>query len=244
MNLEQKTITSIEVAEMVGKDHKNILRDVRGYFEELGVLKIEPSDFFQESTYFNQQNKEQPCYLVTKKGCEFIVTKLVGIKGTEFTARYIHRFHDMEEVINNYDGLSTELKAIIMQDKKIQAIESNVDTQGKKISEVEQEFNTFKKDMPLLGIECETITTSKNYIVVPLLGGKNAPAYKNSNLRGRVYRDMESQLRREFGVRSYKAIKRNQCDLAVKIIRGYKLPLSLQEEIQYENSQFTIQGGN
>ena len=94
--LEQKTLTSMEVAEMVGKDHKNILRDIRGYNEELCQLKIEPSDFFTESTYQNSQNKTQPCYLVTKKGCEFIAHKLTGIKGTEFTAKYINRFHEME----------------------------------------------------------------------------------------------------------------------------------------------------
>lgn len=37
-----------------------------------------------------------PCFLVTKKGCEFIAHKLTGRKGTEFTARYINRFHEME----------------------------------------------------------------------------------------------------------------------------------------------------
>ncbi len=37
------------------------------------------------------------CYLVTKKGCEFIAHKLTGQKGTEFTARYINRFHEMEQ---------------------------------------------------------------------------------------------------------------------------------------------------
>jgi hypothetical protein len=38
-----------------------------------------------------------PCYLVTKKGCEFIAHKLTGQKGTEFTAWYINRFHEMED---------------------------------------------------------------------------------------------------------------------------------------------------
>lgn len=53
--------------------------------------------FFTEYTYISEQNKELPCYKVTKKGCEFIAHKLTGTKGTEFTARYINRFHDMEE---------------------------------------------------------------------------------------------------------------------------------------------------
>lgn len=95
----QQTLDSREVAEMVGKDHKNLMRDIRSYVEELGELKIEPTDFFKENTYKTGQNKTMPCFDVTKKGCEFIAHKLTGIKGTEFTARYINRFHDMEDSI-------------------------------------------------------------------------------------------------------------------------------------------------
>lgn len=35
--------------------------------------------------------------MVTKKGCEFIAHKLTGQKGTEFTAKFINRFHEMEQ---------------------------------------------------------------------------------------------------------------------------------------------------
>ena len=84
---------------MVGKEHKNIIRDIRGYVKELGELKIEPTDFFTESEYTDKSNRKKPCYLVSKKGCEFIAHKLTGVKGTEFTAKYINRFHKMEEVI-------------------------------------------------------------------------------------------------------------------------------------------------
>ena len=96
--LEQR-LDSREVAEMVGKEHKNIIRDIRGYLGEFSQLNLEPSDFFIESTYKNERGKEYPCYLVSKKGCEFIAHKLTGVKGTEFTAKYINRFHKMEEVI-------------------------------------------------------------------------------------------------------------------------------------------------
>lgn len=39
----EQTLDSREVAEMVGKEHKNLMRDVRSYADELGQLKIEPS---------------------------------------------------------------------------------------------------------------------------------------------------------------------------------------------------------
>lgn len=105
-------LDSREVAEMIGKRHDNLVRDIKKYVEELGHLKIEDTEFFQESTYRTTQNKEMPCYLVTKKGCEFIAHKLTGIKGTEFTAKYINRFHQMEEVIQNHVPQGQELIAL------------------------------------------------------------------------------------------------------------------------------------
>lgn len=95
----EQTITSVEVAEMVEKTHANLLKDIRRYCKQLGEVNIDFSDFFKESTYCTEQKKELPCYDVTKKGCEFIAHKLTGVKGTAFTARYINRFHDMEETI-------------------------------------------------------------------------------------------------------------------------------------------------
>lgn len=99
MNQIEQTITSVEVAEMVEKTHANLLKDIRRYCKQLGEVNIDFSDFFKESTYCTEQKKELPCYDVTKKGCEFIAHKLTGVKGTAFTARYINRFHDMEETI-------------------------------------------------------------------------------------------------------------------------------------------------
>lgn len=94
-------LTSMEVAQMVDKKHYDLLKDIRRYTSQLGEGKISVSDFFSESTYTTEQNKTVACYLVTKKGCEFIAHKLTGQKGTEFTARYINRFHEMEhEIIN------------------------------------------------------------------------------------------------------------------------------------------------
>lgn len=71
---------SREVAEMVGKDHNELMKDIRRYISQLAEGKIPHSDFFTESNYTDANNRQRPCYLVTKKGCEFIAHKLTGIK--------------------------------------------------------------------------------------------------------------------------------------------------------------------
>lgn len=110
--LEQKHIDSREVAEMVGKAHNDLLKDVRRYCEQLGEGNIPHTDFFTESEYTDKSNRKKPCYLVTKKGCEFIAHKLTGVKGTEFTAKYINRFHEMEGIIQDHIPQGKELLAL------------------------------------------------------------------------------------------------------------------------------------
>lgn len=125
-------------------------------------------------------------------------------------------------------------------DQKIQLLaQGNVEL-TEKIEKVNDDLQEFKKDMPLLALECQRITWAKNNKVVSLLGGKNSPAYKDRGLRTKVYKDLEKQLQREFGVKTYKAIKRSQCNLAVSIIEAYKLPMFLKEEIDAENAQMCL----
>lgn len=116
--------------------------------------------------------------------------------------------------------------------------------QGKALIEVDEkveslanDFNAFKNDMPILALECERITNAKNRKVVGIMGGKDSNAYNNNSLRSKVYRDVDSQLRREFGIKTYKAIKRNQCDKAIEIVENYQLPACLKEQIDNENAQ-------
>ena len=74
-------------------------------------------------------------------------------------------------------------------------------------------------------------------------GGKNSEAYADRSLRGKVYNDIYRELKRQFGVTTYKAIKRNQCDMAVEIISGYQLPYVLADQVQYRNAQGNLWGG-
>ena len=105
----EQTLTSMEVSEMVGKEHGKLLKDIRRYTSQInqaniGLVdesKILLADFFRENTYKDSKGELRPCYDITKKGCEFIAHKLTGVKGTAFTARYINRFQGMEQALKN-----------------------------------------------------------------------------------------------------------------------------------------------
>lgn len=103
MNKIEQTLTSLEVAEMIGKEHNKLLRDIRRYIEQFTEANIGFSDFFKKSEYKDTTGRTLPCYRITKKGCEFIAHKLIGVKGTMFTARYIERFHEMEDELKGIE---------------------------------------------------------------------------------------------------------------------------------------------
>ena len=93
---------SREVAEMIGKQHKNLLRDIQGYIKAIeDGSNLSSQDFFIESTYKNAQNKIQPCYKLTKQGCEMVANKMTGEKGILFTAEYVQAFNKMEKFSQN-----------------------------------------------------------------------------------------------------------------------------------------------
>lgn len=88
---------------MVEKQHKDLLRDIRGYvkiMENFNERNFAPVDFFIESTYQDNKGEERPCYLITKKGCDMIANKLTGEKGVLFTAAYVTAFEEMKQALS------------------------------------------------------------------------------------------------------------------------------------------------
>lgn len=102
-------IDSRTVAEWTGKEHKSLMRDIRQYTEFLKGTDLCSTDFWQETTYTASNGKENPCYMITKKGCEFIQHKMTGQKGAVFTAKYINYFWEQGEQLQEATQILLDL---------------------------------------------------------------------------------------------------------------------------------------
>lgn len=129
--------------------------------------------------------------------------------------------------------MSKELRAIIMQDQKIQEVENRV-------NRVQEDLDEFKEEMPLLALDCDRISRAVHIKGVECLGGKDSLAYQDRSLRGKVYSDLHREIKRQFGVTTYKAIRRNQCDNVCRIISEYELPMVLREQVDAENTNMLL----
>ena len=131
-----QTISSREVAEMMGRRHSQVLKMIEGGAGEVGIIKVLAehdfvlSDYFVASSYKDSSGKSNKCYECTKMGCEMLANKLTGEKGILFTAKYVKRFNEMEQYIK----APTELKVI--DDAHIQTILNAVETQQQEIEEI------------------------------------------------------------------------------------------------------------
>lgn len=111
----QLVTDSREVAVMVTKKHKNLLRDITNYVLILTSSKLSSSDFFIENKYIDSKGESRPCYLLTKKGCDMVANKMTGEKGVLFTATYVTKFDEMEKQIKTKLTLLTNYKEALLQ---------------------------------------------------------------------------------------------------------------------------------
>lgn len=124
------------------------------------------------------------------------------------------------------EQLQLQAQAILQVNEKVEALDKKIER--------------FELDLPILPIEADRITEAVRKRGVDILGGKGSNAYQDRSMRQRVYSNIYADLKANFRVRSYKSIRRNQCDSALNVIARYDAPLYLQDEIYMINGQRSI----
>lgn len=94
----QPVTTSLKVAEIFGKQHYHVLRDIQEK-----ILPNVSDDFglsnFGLSSYVNEQNKHQPMYYITRDGFTMVAMGYTGAKAMKFKEAYINEFNKMEAML-------------------------------------------------------------------------------------------------------------------------------------------------
>lgn len=121
---EVNYIDSLEVAEMTGKRHADLLRTIDGYSEVfLTNGKVRSLDYFVTAKYLDLKGEPRRKYLLTRKGCELVANKMTGEKGILFTVAYIDRFHEMEKAIQQPALPTTYKEALLQLVEQVEATE-------------------------------------------------------------------------------------------------------------------------
>ncbi|QVV90857.1 Rha family transcriptional regulator [Weissella tructae] len=92
--------TSRQIAEVFGKEHKNVVRDIRAKIEKINELEDGSnlsSPTFIETSYINSQNKEHTMYKLNKDAVVLVVMNYQTKEALKFQLKYIDQFNLMEE---------------------------------------------------------------------------------------------------------------------------------------------------
>ncbi|MDA1770959.1 ORF6C domain-containing protein [Bacillus cereus] len=232
---------SLTIAEMFGKEHKNIKRDIletisklaslqhNAEVDELGInfntLKFEPIE------YRDNRNRIQEKYILNFDAFMLVTMSYTTQKAMLLKVKYINEFNRMKNYIQSQQHVPTDPMSILKL--TFEALEG----QKQELQHIKLDVKDLRENAPLFAVECDEISNAVKRHGVALLGGKQSNAYQHAGIRGKVYRDIYNQLYREFGVTSHKAIKRGHLVLATKIVGAYTLPIVLSEKINIVNSQ-------
>ena len=93
--VETSIVTSLDIAETFGKEHKRVLQDIR----DLECSEDFRQHNFVQSSYVNSQNKKQPMYYVTRDGFTLLAMGYTGEKAMKFKEGYIRQFNAMEKLL-------------------------------------------------------------------------------------------------------------------------------------------------
>ena len=140
------TITSIEIAELAGREHKSVMRSIREMEE--GWVKICGCKFALTSREVQQPNggtREVPCYELTKRECLYIATKF----NDEARAKLILRWEELEtkERTGGFVVPQTFSQALMLAAKQQEQIEEQraaLAQQGEEIVKLSNEVMTMK----------------------------------------------------------------------------------------------------
>lgn len=86
---------SVKVAQVFGKQHKNVLKSIRN----LAAQNLAAKSWFHEITYLDGRGQTQPMFLMNRDGFSLLAMSLTGEKALQFKVGFIQQFDAMEAAL-------------------------------------------------------------------------------------------------------------------------------------------------
>lgn len=153
--------TSLKIAEVFGKEHQHILRDIRELID--GVSKIGDTPMFEETTYIHPQNKQQyPMFLMNRDGFTLLAMGFTGDKALRFKMAYINAFNEMEKALKamqpklpqTYKEALKELLIQVEENERLQIENKDMKPKAEYFDEIVDRggLTNFRDTAKLLGV--------------------------------------------------------------------------------------------
>lgn len=109
INANEQTMTSLQVAEVTGRLHSNVMRDIRNLLDQ---LEDKAQFSFELGSYQDANGQNRPCYILTKKDC------LLLASGYDANLR--------AKIINRWELLETERAVATLDNSQLQFVQTQI----------------------------------------------------------------------------------------------------------------------
>ncbi|ECL4324858.1 Rha family transcriptional regulator [Campylobacter jejuni] len=158
--------TSLSVAEVFNKNHKNIIRKINEFPKD-NFTKLN----FEPSKYIDSMGRVLPCYKITRDGFSLLVMGFTGEKAYKWKVEFIKVFNEMEKRLRNieyekHDKLAFRQSLGYKSQLKQQKLKYENEIKALKY-DLEQSKNNFKDKLNCIlaknGLYAFDFKTFKNY---------------------------------------------------------------------------------
>lgn len=115
-------MTSLEVAEITGKEHKSVLRDIRDEIEKLETQGIFTEHIFVPSEYHDKTGRTLPMYVLTRDG----VLQLAARYDAVVRFKLIEKVSQPAKVLSPVQQLLAQAQILVEMDNRVGAVEQGV----------------------------------------------------------------------------------------------------------------------
>lgn len=215
---------SLTIAEMFGKGHDNVLRDIRKQKDYAG------EDFaalnFEEGSYPDKNNQYRPKFNLSEEAFTLVVFSYNTKEAVQTKIKFIQEFKRMKEYIQKQEQQSQDPVELALQT----SLKNYQEIKG-----IKEDVNLLKDSMRIDGRQEFAIKSQGKAKVMEALGGYNSPAY--NALSKKVFSRMWRDFKNHFVLPRSTELPKARFDEAVKYIAMWRPDTSMAIEIDSYNNQ-------
>ena len=176
--------TSLLVAQKFGKQHKDVLESVRGILttaENSAVLSM-----FYETTYLNDQNKQQPLFIMNRDGFSLLVMGFTGKDALKFKLDFIDAFNKMDALLKSDDYILARSQEILQN--RLQAAQQQLQIAKGTIEHQQEEIKILAPKAEYMDTVLQSVSTYTMTQVAKEMGMSAIKLEKELHDRGVMFR--------------------------------------------------------
>lgn len=225
MKGQQAVTTSLQVAEVFGKEHKNVLRDI----SNLNLDRLNFEHMFMESTEPDLYGRDRRIYYMNRDGFTLLAMGFTGKKALDFKIKYIEAFNNMEKAIKEE---RIQLPSDPMKVLEL-IFEANKNT-DKKVDRIDKDVKYLKDNQRIDSAEYSYISkkvSKKVYEYIDMHGlTLTAPQ------RSKLFKDISRGINEVTGVKTRSQLRQKDFDIADEFIDNWQPSTATVQIIKQMNN--------